>query len=154
MISFSTASKRYSNRSTSGFTLIELMIVIAVIAIIITLALPTYSDYQVRTKVAEGLSVAAPAKTATASTCQEDRTLTNLDNFKVGVYFDPSTWVSSIQVTGACVAPVISVTTQNTGAGTDPVIILTGNFDVDSGRISWVCSTTGSNAHVPKECRV
>ena len=51
-------------KNQSGFTLIELMIVIAILGILIAIALPAYDDYTVRTKVAEGLNLATTAKTA------------------------------------------------------------------------------------------
>ena len=60
--------------SSGGVTLIELMIVVAIVAIILTLALPTYSNYIIRTKIAEALSVSKAAKTAVASVCQDDLT--------------------------------------------------------------------------------
>ena len=52
------------NTAQKGFTLIELMIVIAIIGILAAIALPAYQDYTVRSRVTEGLNLAEPAKTA------------------------------------------------------------------------------------------
>lgn len=51
-------------QSTKGFTLIELMIVIAIVAILVTLAVPAYQDFTIRAKVAECVAASAPAKTS------------------------------------------------------------------------------------------
>ncbi len=55
-------------RQESGFTLIELMIVIAILAILKAIAIPAYQDYAIRSKVSEGLNVAASAKIAVIET--------------------------------------------------------------------------------------
>ena len=60
---------------SGGFTVLELMIVVAIIAILVSLALPAYRDYTIRTKVAEGLSISASAKLAIEESCQTDATI-------------------------------------------------------------------------------
>jgi len=137
----------------TGFTLIELMIVVAVIAIILTLAIPTYTNFTVRSKIAEGLSLANAAKTAIATTCEEQKNLAAITNNLAGYSFQASDYVSNIQMSGPCTAPVITVTTVNTGANPDPVLTITGNFAEGNGHVSWTCVSSGLNIHVPDTCR-
>lgn len=135
-----------------GFTLIELMIVVGVIAVILTLAVPAYSNYMVRTKVAEALALAAGAKTAVSTTCVEDPTIASINSSNLGYAFNGATdYVLSIAVSGPCLQPVISVQTRNTGTTPDPVITLTGLLT--AGHIQFTCTTNGLNIHVPKDCR-
>ena len=140
-------------RSHQGFTLIELMIVVAIIAIILTLALPVYSNYAVRAKVGEALSISASALTATAATCIEDPRLTDLTNVKAGYGFLPGPYVASVSIEGACNEPRIVLRTQGTGAVPDPILTLTGYLIPGNGQMTWSCVTNGPNIYVPKSCR-
>ncbi|NND56668.1 MAG: pilin [Xanthomonadales bacterium] len=143
-------------RVSKGFTLIELMIVIAIVAILLALALPAYQDYTIRAKVTEGLSVAASPKLAVSETCQSDPLATPADDsgyvFVAGA--DDDDYVASVTVGGTCAAPTVTVVTQNTGAATNPTLLLTGDVQVGSGQIEWDCTTTaGLPQHVPTSCR-
>ena len=141
-------------RVSKGFTLIELMIVIAIIAILVALALPAYQDYTIRTKVGEGLSIAAAAKLAVSETCQTNPN-TTVGNAAVGYPASvTSTYVASVVIGGSCTAPTVTVTTQATGAATAPVLVLTGAYADNSGRIQWTCGkSAGLDQHVPATCR-
>ncbi len=146
----------YMKRVSKGFTLIELMIVIAIIAILVALALPAYQDYTIRTKVAEGLSVGASAKLALAETCQSDPTVNPTgDGAILGYNFSASKYVSDITFDGTCAiggTADITIVTTNTGADTDVTLLLNGTLGNSS--IDWVCShSTGDNRHVPSTCR-
>ncbi len=142
-------------RVSKGFTLIELMIVIAIIAILLALALPAYKDYTIRAKVGEGLSVAASAKLAASETCQSEATTYSVNNDSIGYNWNSaSEYVTTVAATGTCAVPVITVTTQATGASTDVILTLTGAFADDEGRMTWDCSTSaGEPQHVPSTCR-
>jgi len=58
--------KEVNTRKQSGFTLIELMIVVAILAILMAIAIPAYQDYTIRSQVSEGMTLAGGARTAVA----------------------------------------------------------------------------------------
>ena len=142
------------NRSKSrGFTLIELMITITIIAVLLSLALPVYRDFTVRAKVSEGLSIANGAKTAVSETCMTDPAIVpNNDNS--GFAFSPTEFVRSIIISNTCLEPWILIRTENTGAQTDVVLSLDGYFSQGAGRILWNChQVAGEVQHIPDTCR-
>jgi len=149
-----TRNHRATVRKLSqGFTLIELMIVIAIIAILVSLALPTYQDFTIRTRVSEGLSVAAGAKLAVAETCTTDSSISPT-NATAGYAFTPSKYVNSVVISHTCAEPWIVIRTVNTGAATDVVLSLDGYFDPGTGHVEWNChQVSGDDRHIPQSCR-
>ena len=144
-----------NHRVSKGFTLVELMIVIAIIAILLSLAIPSYRDFTIRTKVTEGLSIAAGAKVAVSETCQSDPRVTP-SNASTGFVFSSSAdgYVRSIVISNTCAEPWIVIRTKNTGATTDVILSLDGYFNRGEGRILWNChQVRGEKQHMPGSCR-
>jgi type IV pilus assembly protein PilA len=143
-------------RVSKGFTLIELMIVIAIIAILLALALPAYQDYTIRTKVGEAMSVTASAKLAAAETCQSDPATPLTSALDAGYNSEASKYVSGITITGGCNATASDIlitasTTANVGVGPQTVT-LTGV--VAGTNIDWTCTSTHLPQHLPSTCRL
>jgi len=150
-----------NRRSWGGFTVLELMIVVAIIAVLVALALPAYQDYTIRTKTAEGLSVGAAAKLAVEESCQTDSSI-NIRS-QTGYAFQASKYVSSVSFLGNCDIMVIAIRTQNTGATIDPRLWLFRPSQLSGNQFfsgifaktqSWRCFGWPSEAHLPSSCRL
>ena len=142
----------------NGFTLIELMIVVSIIAILLALAMPVYSNYTIRSKISEGLSVAASAKTSVASTCIENPNITALTNDAAGYNFTAGTdmddYVASVQASGNCSEPLITITTMHTGQLPDPILLLQGLLNSADAKVEWRCHSNNTpNFLLPATCR-
>ena len=132
-----------------GFTLIELMIVIAIIAILAAIALPAYQDYTTRAKVTEVIVLAAPAKLAVAETASSLGALASITATNSGYEFPGATsFVSGITI-AATTGIITAVSTVPNASGN---IVLTPTV-VSGAQLSWKCTTTILTKYVPAGCR-
>ena len=160
-----------------GFTLIEIMVVLAIIGILASLALPAYQDYMVRTRVSEGLNLAAPAKTAVLDVVNSG----NVSSGYQGGYTSPAATKNISSITIDNNNGVIKITTTAAAGGGDLLLVpftragtvesalpaASANSTVAPGVVLWKCLAAGSTAvagtspsttalaakYAPSECR-
>lgn len=143
-----------------GFTLIELMIVVAIIGILAAVALPAYQDYTVRAKVSEVILAASSAKVAVAEAAQANG---GMNAVSITVTTQQSKFVESVSYAdGATVGStgVITAVARGDGAITGKGVQFTGTLQAN-GQVVWVCASAvaaGSVAamdakYLPASCK-
>ncbi|HKK14980.1 MAG TPA: pilin [Gammaproteobacteria bacterium] len=140
------------NTRTTGFTLIELMIVVAIIGILAAIAIPAYQDYTIRSQVAEGFSLADKAKTAIWEYYSNHGTL------------PPSNASAQIpspaSISGNYVAQVkiannaITVTYGNHANSAIQTKSLVLSAVTQGKNLAWICGSTSlAGKYLPSSCR-
>ena len=169
-----------NTRKQSGFTLIELMVVVAIIGILASLAIPAYQDYSVRVRVSEGLSLSSVAKTNVLDVLSNG--LASSNGYAAGysapaatanvqsISVDKQTGVITISTSKAAGnGSLLLVPFTGTAAAATALPDATADFSVpDQGAVAWRCLAKGAKAptgltlnatatlegkYAPAECR-
>ena len=142
-------------KKQQGFTLIELMIVVAIIGILAAIAIPAYQDYTIRAQVSEGLNLSGGAKAAVTEYFQ-DRGLMPVSNTQAGLEAAGNIqgkYVSSVDAAGGTIVVTYGNDAHNLIQGDT---IQLAPVTAQAGSVQWVCTSPGQvieNKHLPAACR-
>ena len=148
-------------RKQQGFTLIELMIVVAIIGILAAIAIPAYQDYTVRSKMSEVVLATASPRTAITETFQSEGAMPLLAaDAGIGDPADyASRYVTSVTYTNtsSTVGVITALATPAVGGGVTDAqgVTLTGTGVLATGQVAWVCAPHNAipEKYLPSSCR-
>ena len=131
-----------------GFTLIELMIVVAIIGILAAVALPAYQDYTIRAKVSELILAASSARTTLSETYQTNPTNAS---FGTGATILVQGKIATALVDTAGTI-VVTGSTATTSTGAAVTVTMTASPNSATGTMTWSCIGTPGK-YLPASCR-
>lgn len=140
------------NKMQKGFTLIELMIVVAIIGILAAIAIPAYQDYIVRSKVTELAVAASACKTSVSEYAQSEGDLPDTID-EAGCVSNATQYVASLDV-GAEGVITVTATAAVGGSAANQTFVLTPDYTSTTGTVEWRCDGSSiENKYLPANCR-
>lgn len=138
-------------KAQKGFTLIELMIVVAIIGILAAIALPAYQDYTNRAKASEVVLAASSVRTCVTEIVQSGGTVDATTLATCDSATNPSQYVASVAASLSGTDILIKATGRGFPGGTQPVVDLTGTVNGETIE-AWTCEGTPTE-WMPGSCR-
>ena len=140
-------TKSISTQVQKGFTLIELMIVVAIIGILAAVALPAYKDYTVRAKVSEVILAASAGKDAVSEFFGVNNALPTTTSLTLAS--QTTKYVQSVGWNGTAIVAQASTSEAAMSAGT---ITLTPS-SAGVGQLNWTCTGSIASNYLPASCK-
>jgi len=141
------------NKIQKGFTLIELMIVVAIIGILAAIAIPQYQNYVARAQISEGLNLTSALKTDVSQLLSEGVLMAAIASGADGIPAAAAVTGKYVATVGVA-AGVITVTMR--GAAPTSSLIYNGTIILtptdNAGSVSWACTSAILQKYLPKAC--
>jgi len=154
-----------TNQDTKGFTLIELMIVVAIVAVLAALAVPAYQDFTIRAKVAECVSNSAPIKTS-ISEFRQTTGIFPADMDEAGIYNDRNSNISAFceyymynnaRAANGDFAVEVDMAAISPSVASLQLVMVMSPVVASSGAVDWYCTRGWGDAeslkYMPTSCR-